>query len=94
MASVNTSEIPVEQQFFGDLWNYRKKYYRGEDRDEFWSMLVDDANQLSKKYNNGYFDQMLIVCVDDIERRWKITTGNPFINPDPLRTLYEKLRKE
>jgi hypothetical protein len=77
-----------------DIMSFRKKFYVPEDAEEFWEELIKDANEIHNKYNSTFVDQMIMVNVDDIERRWKITTGNPFINPDPLKTLYEKLRKE
>jgi len=77
-----------------DIMSFRKKFYVPEDAEEFWEELIKDANEIHNKYNSTFVDQMIMVNVDDIERRWKIATGNPFINPDPLKTLYEKLRKE
>ena len=77
-----------------DLMSFRKAYYVPEDAEEYWSELVKAADALHRKYNNLYVDQQILVCVDDIERRWKITTGNPFLDPDPLKTVYERLRKK
>lgn len=95
MASVNTSDIPEEQQFMSELWMLRKKYYHGEDNEQYWTDLIDEFVAVSKRHNrNGYYDQLLLVCIDDIERRWKTATGNPFIDKDPLKTVYERLKKQ
>lgn len=73
----------------------RKKYYHGEDNEQYWADLIDEFIAVSEKYNrNSYFDQLLLVCIDDIERRWKTTTGNPFVDKDPLKTVYERLKKQ
>lgn len=87
-------EFEQEIQINKDIMSFRKKFYVPEDAEEFWEELIKDANEIHNKYNSTFVDQMIMVNVDDIERRWKIATGNPFINPDPLKTLYEKLRKE
>lgn len=87
-------EFEQEIQINKDIMSFRKKFYVPEDAEKFWEELIKDANEIHNKYNSTFVDQMIMVNVDDIERRWKIATGNPFINPDPLKTLYEKLRKE
>ena len=93
MSSVRTEDILEEQQFFGDLWNYRKKHYNGEEPQEFWAALIDDAEAISRKYKNDYLDQMLLVCVDDVENRFKLATGNKYYEPDMLTVVYERLKK-
>ena len=91
---ISYEEYEVEIQFHTDLWNFRKKYYHGEDRNGFWEELINSFEALHKKYGNSYFDQLLLVCVNDIERRWKTAAGNPYLDPDPLQTLYETLRRK
>ena len=76
-----------------DIMSFRKAFYIPESADEFWEELVKAADALHRKYNNLYVDQQILVCVDDIERRWKIEVENPFIDHDPLKTVYERLRK-
>lgn len=94
MASVNTSDIPEEQQFMSEFWVLRKKFYQGEDNDQYWADLISEFVAVSEKYDrNSYFDQLLLVCIDDIERRYKIATGSPFIKQKPLETVYERLKK-
>lgn len=93
MSSVKTEDIAIEQSFFGELWGFRKKYYNADDSEEYWGSLINAAEGISKKYGNNYLDQMLLVCIDDIEDRFKQATGSPYRNPDMLTTLYERLKK-
>ena len=92
MGSVTVDEIPDEQRFMAELWAFRKKFYYGEDRDSFWSELIDTAEVLSQKYKNRYLDQLLIVCADDIDRRYREKRGTA-PESDPVKKLYERLRK-
>ena len=55
--------------------------------------MIDDAEEISKKYKNDYLDQMLLVCVDDVENRFKLATGNKYYEPDMLTVVYERLKK-
>ena len=87
-------DLQNAHEMINDLWRFLKTFYCFKEDDAYWESLIEVANKLSKKYGSTFMDSLLLCCVDDIERRWKIATGNPFINPDPLKTLYEKLRKE
>ena len=74
-----------------DIMSFRKAFYIPEDSEEYWAELDKAADALHKKYNCLFVDQLILVNVDDIERRWKIATGNPYLDPDPLKTMSEKL---
>lgn len=63
-------ELTAERAIQTDIWLLRKKYYKGEHKDEeFWTMLCEEAEELHKKYNSVYVDQMIFVCIEDIDRR-------------------------
>ena len=82
MSSVNANEIPDEQSFMTEYWNFRKKYYNGEEHDDFWKELVDAAEKISLKYKSLYVDMMLCTCLLDIEIRYKKKTGSRFLESD------------
>lgn len=94
MASVQASEIPNEQSFMGDYWNFRKQFYYGEDSDEYWEALVAETDRLSKKYNSAYVDNILLICVDDIEIRYKKFKGKSVNELKAFDSLVEMLRKD
>jgi len=93
MASVDASEIPEEQQFMIDFWNYRKKYYHPEDSKEYWDSVIKDGNSLGEKYNNLYFNNLIICCVDEWERQFRLARGQE-TKFGTLEALYERLRKQ
>lgn len=78
MAVIKKEQMPREAEFMTDLWKFRKQFYNGEDSDDFWILLVGDADVdgaaqvLMAKYDhNEYFDECVRACVADIERRWQ-----------------------
>ena len=94
MASVQASEIPNEQSFMSDYWNFRKQFYYGEESEEYWEALVNETDRLSKKYNSVYVDNILIVCVNDIEIRYKKIKGENVNELKTFDSLVEMLRKD
>lgn len=86
MASVESSEIKEEFEFMKDFFRIRKKYYIPEDNDDYWEQLILEPNDLAKKYNNDYFTQLLLVMVNDIDKR----AGNH--RGDGFEALYKRLR--
>jgi len=94
MASVQASEIPQEQSFMGEYWNFRKQFYYGEESDEYWEALVAETDRLSKKYKSVYVDNILIICVNDIEIRYKKFKGKSVSELKTFDLLVEMLRKD
>lgn len=92
MASVTNKDIPEEFNAFGEFFVFRKKYYNGEDNDDFWMGLIDAADELSKAHNSAYLDQMILICVDDIDRRYMASINKPW-KSDPLEEVYNRLQR-
>ena len=70
MSRAISSEIPKESEMMNDFWKFRKDFYYPEDSDDYWNQIMESANTLSKKYNSEYMDQLLLVCVNEIEQRF------------------------
>lgn len=77
-----------------DVWKFMKKYHDPVDDESFWEALVKEGEALGNKYGNYFAKGMIMVCVDDIERRWKEQIGSQYIKSILLDTLYERLRKQ
>ena len=90
---IDFENYEIEVQLYKDLWSFRKEFYKGEDKEAYWNSLINEADKLSKKHKSDYLDSMLLVCIDDIEDRWKQSTGNPYRSPDLVTALYERLKK-
>lgn len=72
MASTQAKEIPEESRFMTDFWNFRKKFYLPESTDEYWESLCNAADDLATKYGyNPYFNNLINVCVNEIDRRYR-----------------------
>lgn len=70
MASIQAIEIPLESRFMTDFWALRKKYYIPEKHDNYWMSLMDETDELYKKYGkNEYVKKMLFALIDDLEKR-------------------------
>ena len=88
--------MPIEilAEFMTEFWEYMKKYHDPVDDESFWEALVKEGETLGNKYGNYFAKGMIMVCVDDIERRWKEQAGSRYIKSILLDTLYERLRKQ
>ena len=59
-------------QIFGDAYTLMKSYYPPKDHDEYWQSLLDEANDIYKRYQDteqGEFVKALVVAVSkELER--------------------------
>lgn len=91
---INGKDFELERQLQTELWNFRKRFYYGEDREGYWEDLCKTVNELHEKYNSTFLDMVLLCNTADIENRWKEAMRDPFKDPDMLTTVYKRLMKE
>lgn len=65
----------IEFQIFTDVWNFFKRYYQVRDDDNFWNRVIEESNQIAKKYDNKFANDLLISVIKEMERKlknWKV----------------------
>lgn len=82
------SDYSLESKFMSDFWQFRKAFRDPVDKEEFWENLVNESEKLHQKYNNRYLDQLILVCVDDIDER---SSANKMIPEHTKEQLLKKL---
>ena len=63
MGGVKFEKGSKEFCFFTEFWMLVQKYYIPEDTEEYWQSLDDNANELAEKYDDKFFDALLITFV-------------------------------
>ena len=65
----------IEFQIFTDVLNFFKRYYQFRDDDNFWNRVIEESNQIAKKYDNKFANDLLISVIKEMERKlknWKV----------------------
>lgn len=75
-----------------EIWHFLKTFYEFEDTDEYWSRLHATANELSGK--SILMDMFILCCVEDIEKRFYASIGEPRSEKKMLKRIYEMLVKK
>ena len=69
MGSVKFEKGSQEFLFFSEFWQMVQKYYEPDDTDEYWENLDDHANNLANKYDNKFFDALIVTFVDAMAKK-------------------------
>lgn len=89
------SDYSIESKFMSDFWQFRKAFRDPVNKEEFWEDLNNKAEELHRKYNNRYLDQLILVCVDDIDERSRANKMIPEHTKEQLlKRLMDRLVKE
>ena len=57
---------------YKDVWNFHKKFSEIKDTDEYWQAVIDESDEISKKYNKQKFaNDLLIAVISELERSYK-----------------------
>ena len=72
--------IARERRFMNDFWLFRKKFYEPQKENSYWMSLINEANELMKKYDNDdYLGGLVLTCIDDLEHRYARMEGRELI---------------
>lgn len=74
MASVMAKDIPVEQQMWTDIWNWRKKYYYPEKSDAWWKSFIQEGVDIGEKYKTSLSKSIVFAVLDDVNKRREVVT--------------------
>ena len=79
-----------------DAWKFVKTYGQPDGSDDFWERLTQEVENLVELHNEEFMDELLLLCVYDIEQRYNRSVGEGVIlEPGrQLDNLYSRLRKK
>lgn len=62
---------------YKDVWDFHKKFSEVKDTDEYWQAVIDESNEISKKYNKHKFaNDLLLAVISELERSYKEMRAN------------------
>ena len=65
-------EIEKNRELWADIYKFHRTYYHAEDTRKFWDDVIHDAGVMCKRHEGDeFFANLIHLCVDDIEKRWK-----------------------
>lgn len=60
-----------EFKFFADFWQFVQDHYIVDDSDDYWDSILDNGDQLMRKYPEPFFRAMIssfINCAEKINK--------------------------
>lgn len=62
---------------YKDVWNFHKKYSKVQTDDVYWEAVVNESNQIAKKYDKHKFAvNLLMSVIDELDRVCREMTKN------------------
>ena len=69
---VTDEELKAVYGMFTDAWKLYKKYADVQQSDEYWKAVVDESEQIAKKYDNAKLAiALMLAAIDKLERKSK-----------------------
>lgn len=66
---VSEEELKKKYTMMSDVWRLYRKFADVKADDSYWEQLINESNQVSKKYNDSKFAiALLLAVVDELER--------------------------
>ena len=59
-------------ELYREICNFHKKFSEVKNTDEYWQAVIDESNEISKKYNKHKFaNDLLLAVMSELERSYK-----------------------
>ena len=66
-------------ELYREIWNFHKKFSEVKNTDEYWQAVIDESNEISKKYNKHKFaNDLLLAVISELERSYKEMGENAY----------------
>ena len=65
------NEIRIEYDLFADIWKLFKSYYHKAKDKDFWSVIMNEAREIEKKYNSSLCNDLLVAVIMELENKYQ-----------------------
>ena len=62
-------QMKTEFSYFGEAWNFFKKFYETSEADEYWDAVVQEAGAIVQKYDCPLCKAVVLAIIDELERK-------------------------
>ncbi|GAB6953695.1 hypothetical protein [Mediterraneibacter glycyrrhizinilyticus] len=64
-------------ELYREIWNFHKKFSEVKNTDEYWQAVIDESNEILKKYDKHKFaNDLLLAVISELERIYKEMRAN------------------
>lgn len=64
-------QMKEEFAYFGEAWNFFKRFYEVQEDDSFWDSVVEEAGAIIRRYDSTLCKMVVLAIVDELERKRK-----------------------
>lgn len=68
-------QMKEEFAYFGEAWNFFKKFYEVKESTYYWDSVVEEAGDLMRRYNCPLCKEVVLAIVDELERKYRARKG-------------------
>ena len=64
-------QMKTEFAYFGEAWNFFKRFYEVQDTEHYWDEVVQEAGQIIEKYNQPLCKAVVLAILDELDRKYR-----------------------
>ena len=64
-------QMKTEFAYFGEAWNFFKRFYEVQDTERYWDEVVQEAGQIIEKYNQPLCKAVVLAILDELDRKYR-----------------------
>ena len=68
-------QMREEFSYFGEAWNFFKKFYEVKESIYYWDSVVEEAGDLMRRYNSPLCKEVVLAIVDELDRKYRARKG-------------------
>lgn len=64
-------QMKEEFAYFGEAWNFFKRFYEVKESTYYWDSVVEEAGDLMRRYNCPLCRGVVLAIVDELDRKYR-----------------------
>ncbi len=64
-------QMKEEFVYFGEAWNFFKKFYEVQENDSYWDALTAEAGKILQRHDSPLCKAVVLAIIDELERKYK-----------------------
>lgn len=64
-------QMREEFTYFGEAWNFFKRFYEVREDDAYWNAVVQQAGEILKQHDSPLCKAVMLAIIDELEGRYR-----------------------
>lgn len=67
----NNKQMQEEFAYFGEIWNFFKKFYEVQEDDAYWDTMVTEGEEIMRRHDSPLCKAVVAAVIEELDRKYR-----------------------